>query len=291
MGDEQHRGAVIPLQVADQGENLLLRGDVERGGRLVGDQQLRLQHQRHRDHDALALAAGEAMRVGGEDTLDLGQADLFHHGEDTLSPRAGVEIGVDTQHFVDLLADRHHRVERGHRLLKDHRHAGGAQLPQAAVAGGENFLADQFDAAAGGDQRAFLQQPHHRQRRDRLAGPAFANQAQRFALANLQRDAVDDPLAARVFAEADDEVVDVEDEWSSQARRVGKAPCAVPTILRATSWWARSLCPPTDWSHLPPSRCFMRGSSASRAASPIRLTERIAIDSSRPGQKISDGFI
>ena len=43
--------------------------------------------------------------------------------------------------------------------------------------------------------------------------------------------------------------------------------------------------------HLPPSRCFMRGSSASRAASPIRLTLRIAIDSINPGQKISDGLI
>ena len=43
--------------------------------------------------------------------------------------------------------------------------------------------------------------------------------------------------------------------------------------------------------HLLPSRCFMRGSSASRAASPIRLTLRIAIESSRPGQKISDGLI
>ena len=33
------------------------------------------------------------------------------------------------------------------------------------------------------------------------------------------------------------------------------------------------------------------GSSASRAASPIRLTLRMAIDSNRPGQKISDGLI
>jgi len=33
--DEQHRGAVIALQVADQGQDLLLRGDVERRGRLV----------------------------------------------------------------------------------------------------------------------------------------------------------------------------------------------------------------------------------------------------------------
>ncbi len=113
---------MIALEVADQRQDLLLRGDVERGGRLVGDQQLRFQHQRHRDHDALALAAGEAVRIGGEDALDLGQADLLHHVEDALLARLGVEIGVGAQDLVDLAADRHHRIERGHRLLEDHRH-------------------------------------------------------------------------------------------------------------------------------------------------------------------------
>ncbi|OIQ63367.1 hypothetical protein GALL_550910 [mine drainage metagenome] len=88
------------------------------------------------------------MRIGGEDALDLGQPHLFHHGEDALAPRAGIEIGVDAQHLVDLAADRHHRVERGHRLLEDHRHGGGAQPPQAAVARGEQLFADEFYAAA-----------------------------------------------------------------------------------------------------------------------------------------------
>ena len=263
VGDEENRGAVIPLQVADQGQDLLLRGDVERGGRLVRDQQFRFQHQRHRDHDALALAAGKPVRVGGEDARDFGQPDVLHHVEDALLARAGVEIGVGAQHLVDLAADRHHRIERRHRLLEDHRHGGGAQLPQPAVAGGEDVLADQFDSSARRDQRAFLQQAHHRQRRHGFARAAFADQAQRLALAHLQRDAVDDALVGGIVAEADHEIVDVEDD------RVG-IRCLV---------------------HLPPSRRFMRGSSASRAASPIRLTLRIATESIRPGQKISDGLI
>ena len=114
----------------------------------------------------------------------------------------------------------------------------------------------------GRRQRALLQQPHHRQRCDGFARAAFADHAQRFALAHLQGDAVDDARPLRRLAEADDEVVDVEDDVGGRCR-----------------------------AHLLPSRCFMRGSSASRAASPIRLTLRIAIDSNRPGQKISDGLI
>ena len=60
------RHAMPFLQFNNQLQDLRLRGDVERGGRLVGDQQRRLERERHRDHDALALAAGELVRVRGE---------------------------------------------------------------------------------------------------------------------------------------------------------------------------------------------------------------------------------
>ena len=212
MGDEQHRGAVIALQVADQRQDLLLRGDVERRGRLVRDQKFWFEHQRHRDHDALALSARQPVRIGRKDAFDLGQPHLFHHRQDFLAPRAGIEIGMDAQYFVDLAADRNHRVERRHRLLKDHRHGGGAQLPQAPVAGGEQFFADQLDAAAGWHQRTLLQQAHHGERGDRLAGSALADHAQRLACVYPERDAVDDALAIRLLAEADHEIVDVEDD-------------------------------------------------------------------------------
>ena len=46
-----------------QPQDLRLDGDVERGRRLVGDQQRRAAHQRHGDHHALAQAAGKLMRV------------------------------------------------------------------------------------------------------------------------------------------------------------------------------------------------------------------------------------
>ena len=51
------------LHLAQQVEDLRLHGDVERGGRLVGDDERRLAGQRHGDHHALAHAARQLVRV------------------------------------------------------------------------------------------------------------------------------------------------------------------------------------------------------------------------------------
>ena len=53
-------------QVLEQVEHRRLHRDVERGDRLVGDEQLRLERERARDADALALTARELARVGVE---------------------------------------------------------------------------------------------------------------------------------------------------------------------------------------------------------------------------------
>ncbi len=63
------------LQLLQQLQDLRLDGDVERGGGLVGDQQVGLVGERHGDHHPLALAAGELVRKGVEPLLGLGEAD------------------------------------------------------------------------------------------------------------------------------------------------------------------------------------------------------------------------
>ncbi len=71
-----------PFSCAQQFEDLRLHGDVERGRRLVGDQQLRPVGERHGDHHALALAAGQLMRIGLQPLFRLADADLvqqFQH--------------------------------------------------------------------------------------------------------------------------------------------------------------------------------------------------------------------
>ena len=75
VGDEQDADTALVGEVAEELQDLRLHGHVERRRRLVGDQELGIAGQRGRDHDALALAAGELVRIGLEAALRLGDAD------------------------------------------------------------------------------------------------------------------------------------------------------------------------------------------------------------------------
>jgi len=59
MADVNHRHAGVVAQSFEIGENLLLAGGIERGKRLVEQQQARPHQQGAANGDALALAAGE----------------------------------------------------------------------------------------------------------------------------------------------------------------------------------------------------------------------------------------
>ncbi len=74
--DEDDGHAAVVAELAEDFEDLGLDRDVEGGGRLVGDQQLRVAGEGHRDHHALLLAAGHLMRVGVDALLGLGDADF-----------------------------------------------------------------------------------------------------------------------------------------------------------------------------------------------------------------------
>ena len=77
VGDQDHRHAELALQVGEQTQDLRLDRDVERGRRLVGDDQVGIAHQRHRDHHALAQPARELMRILAEPARGGGDADLL----------------------------------------------------------------------------------------------------------------------------------------------------------------------------------------------------------------------
>ena len=151
VGDQDHRDAGPPLEVAQQGEDLRLHRDVERGGRLVGDQQLRPAGERHGDHHPLALPAGELVRILAEPAGGLGDARPRSRSSIARARgRAARVVGADR--LDDLAADAHDRVERGHRLLEDHRDLAAAAAAHLAL--GQREEVGAAEAAPGRRRRA-----------------------------------------------------------------------------------------------------------------------------------------
>ena len=133
VGDQQQRHAGLVRDLADQLEDLGLHRHVERGGRLVGDQQLRPPRQDHGDHHPLALAARELVRV------EVGREArrIEPHPRHRAACR-GLGLGPPdaagpAQPLGDLPADRVDRVQCRHRLLEDHADLGPPDPPERCV--------------------------------------------------------------------------------------------------------------------------------------------------------------
>ena len=136
------------------------------------------------------MPARRAARVALLARLRLGEAAMAH------------------QHFDDLVADRIARIERGHRLLEDHREAVAAHVAQFAIRQVEQ--PDAVERHGAGNFRAlFGQQAHHGQRSHALAATGFADEAERRAARDREIDAIDrDGAAAAIAMEHDAQILD-----------------------------------------------------------------------------------
>ena len=176
------------LSVGEQAQDLRLYGDVERGRRFVGDEQLGIAHQRHRDHHALAQPAGELMRKLAEPHLRRRDPDAAHQLDGTLERGRARGALVARQHLGHLRADREGRIEARHRLLEDHRHAVAADARHRAVGERRQVGPGKVHARCAALPAA-REQAHDGERGDRLAAAGLADQAMRLALLDPQRGA------------------------------------------------------------------------------------------------------
>ena len=101
VGDEGDGGAEFATQVQDQPQDLRLDGHVECGRRLVGEQDRRPAGERHRDHHALAHAAGELVRKFVRAAFGLGHA----HAPQQLD-RARLRVAASQTLVLDRAARR-----------------------------------------------------------------------------------------------------------------------------------------------------------------------------------------
>ena len=193
VGDEEVGEAALVLQAAQEVDDLALDRDVERADRLVADDHLGLDGERAGDGDALALAAGElvrvAVRVGGV------EADGAHQGADALLAFGARAHAVDLGALGDDLAHGHARVERGIGVLEDHLHPAGEGAAGAAGGGDRGVLED--DLAGGGRVDA-----HDGAAEGGLAAAGLADEAEGLAAGDGEVDAADGVEGAAADVEA-----------------------------------------------------------------------------------------
>ena len=149
MGDQQQRQPALGPQPRQQLQDLRLDGDVQRGGRFVGDQQRGIVGQRHRDHDALPLAAGELVRERVQPMLGIGKAGLAQHFDHAFAQAVSRHAAMQRDRLGDLAADAMQRIEAGHRLLEHHAGQLAARAMQCVGIGADHLLFVQQDAAGG----------------------------------------------------------------------------------------------------------------------------------------------
>ena len=205
VGDEQHRHTEPRLKIFQELKDLSLNGDVERRGWLVGDEEIRSIGESHSDHHALTLPAGELMRIGAQPGFGVRDADFGQEFDHAGPDRAGARV-VQFDDLADLLFDGVQRIERGHRLLEDHRDPRAAHAAKRPLAHGQHVLAIEQDLSAGMPRGGIGQQAHERLGRHRLARTGFADQRERAPALQREGDAIDH----RRFAESDGEIAHIE---------------------------------------------------------------------------------
>ena len=128
---------------------------------------------------------------------------------------------MPAQRLGQLRADRVGRIERGHRLLEDHRHARcRADRPWRARAAAADRCRRRRSLCAVAPRR-LRQQAHQRERGQRLAAAGFADDAQHLAALDRETHVAHRMQQARRERDADVEMLDFEQRAHSAVLRRG----------------------------------------------------------------------
>ena len=209
VGDEQQRRpGVAPLR--EEVEDLRLHRHVERGGRLVGDEQVGLPGDGGRNQRPLPQPARELVRILVGAHGGVGEADEFQAGQD---PVADLVTGHQTMRphdLGDLLADGAQRVERTQGVLQDEPDVTAAELAPAGF--GQRTHVAAVDPELGrGDLRPRTGQADQRPGGHGLARAGLTDQRDRLAGLDRQVDAADGVHLAAASLEPDLQVADLQD--------------------------------------------------------------------------------
>jgi hypothetical protein len=121
MGDQEISEMEFLLELLKKQEDLGADGDIESGDGFIGNDERGAKNQGAGDANALALSAGEFVRIAVHGIVRQANAaeELCNPGEAIVTRELWL---VNRQRFGDDFADAHSRVQRSERILEDHLH-------------------------------------------------------------------------------------------------------------------------------------------------------------------------
>jgi hypothetical protein len=136
--------------------------------------------ERHRDHHALAHAAGELVRIFVRAAFGLGNAHAPQQLDRARLRVATPEALMLNERLGDLLSNAHDRIERRHRFLEYHRYGISPDAAHLGFAKPDKLAAVQSYAAFDPPGR-LRHKTHHGERRHALAAAGFTDNPENFA--------------------------------------------------------------------------------------------------------------
>ena len=189
VADIDHRHVAVGGQIAQQFEDMRLRGDIEAGGRLVQQQRVRLAGQRHGDRHALLLAARQLMRIAAQHRTRIGQPHLRQKITGPLVVLGLGQVAMQVQRLADLPPDAHRRRQRLPRILRDEAKLSTPDAHEILRRAREH-VGPVIDHLARHLLQPVLEIAHGGQGQRALARSAFADDADAFAATHRQVDLV-----------------------------------------------------------------------------------------------------
>src|SRR5262245_30760446 len=205
-------------QPIHQFEDLRLDGHVERGRRLVCDDELGIAGDRDRDHDALAHAARELVRILLETAGRIGDADQAEQLDGALVRRGTIGPAVLLECLSDLPTDCENGIQRRHRLLEDHADVAAPNFTHLRVRQLHEIAAGEENLAARDPPGRIRNQAQNRQRADGLARSALADDCDCLALLDGIRYPVDGAHNSRTGPELGVQILNLQ-EWYQHPSR------------------------------------------------------------------------
>jgi hypothetical protein len=217
VADQQKRETSLLPKAIEQLENLGGDRRVERGRRLVRDENRWVRRQRHGEKGPLPQPPGKAVRILVHSASGIGEPDLAQAlPRDPLRLATG-DRAVRPHGLDDLRADGGDRIERRAGLLKDERDLPPANAPPLLLARAAKLAAADPDRPSHAG--IFRRETEEGAGRQSLAAPALADHRERLSRREVEGDAVDCRGKLPASGNLDDQIADREKRGRRQARR------------------------------------------------------------------------